>query len=251
MARFKLTVEYQGGPFSGWQRQPHKPSVQGAIEAALTKILPAGTPSITIAAAGRTDAGVHATGQVCHCDMPDGWEAFRLSEALNYHLKPAPVSIVSAIRVDDDFHARFDAVRRYYFYRIVNRRPPLALDAGLAWRVAHPLDADAMAQAAKRLTGLRDFTTFRSVHCQAASPEKTLDRFDVMRVGDEIHCYLDARSFLHNQVRSLVGTIERVGAGRWPIDRPEKALEAKDRAQCGTVAPPDGLYLTRVDYPDS
>lgn len=250
MARFKLTVEYQGSPFSGWQRQPSKPSVQGAIEAALTKILPADAPAPTIAAAGRTDAGVHATGQVCHCDMPEGWEAFRLSEALNYHLKPAPVAIVEAVQVSDDFHARFDAVRRYYFYRIINRRPPLALDDGLAWRVVHALDAEAMAEAAQRLTGLQDFTTYRSVHCQSASPVKTLDRFDVSRVGDEIHCYLHARSFLHNQVRSLVGTIERVGAGRWPIDRPEKALKAQDRSACGPVAPPDGLYLTKVDYPD-
>lgn len=248
MPRFKLTVEYHGQPFSGWQRQPEEPSVQGAIEAALARLLPESDTSPTIAAAGRTDTGVHATGQVCHCDMPDGWEAFRLSEGLNYHLKPDPVAIVAAEQVADDFHARFSAQRRHYFYRIVNRRAPLALDAGLAWQVPYPLDADAMARAAAMLTGFHDFTTYRSTQCQAASPEKTLDRFHVTRVGDEVHCRLDARSFLHNQVRSLVGTIERVGAGRWPVQRPFDALKAADRSKCGPVAPPDGLYLTQVDY---
>lgn len=248
MPRFKLTVEYHGGPFVGWQRQANEKTVQGAIEAALARSLPQATEIASIGGAGRTDAGVHATGQVCHCDMPEGWEAFRLSEALNYHLKPDPVAIVAAERVADDFHARFDATRRHYFYRIVNRRAPLALDAGLAWRVSNPLDVDAMAEAARRLTGFHDFTTYRSTQCQAASPRKSLDRFDVMRVGDEIHCHLDARSFLHNQVRSLVGTIERVGSGRWPIDRPFQALKAARREKCGPVAPPDGLYLTQVDY---
>ena len=248
MPRFKLTVEYHGGPFVGWQRQASGKSVQGAIEAALARLVPQGTEQASIAAAGRTDAGVHATGQVCHCDLPEGWEPFRLSEALNYHLKPDPVAIVAAERVPDDFHARFSAVRRHYLYRIVNRRAPLALEAGLAWRVANPLDADAMAEAARRLTGLHDFTTYRSAQCQAASPVKTLDRFDVMRVGDEIHCHLNARSFLHNQVRSLVGTIERVGSGKWPVDRPFEVLKAARREACGPVAPPDGLYLTRVDY---
>ena len=250
MPRFKLTVEYHGGPFVGWQRQPSGKSVQGVLEAALARAVPGGPALASIGGAGRTDRGVHATGQVCHCDLPEGWEPFRLSEALNYHLKPNPVAIVAAERVSDDFHARFNATRRHYLYRIVNRRAPLALDAGLAWRVSNPLDADAMANAAARLTGLHDFSTYRSVQCQAASPVKTLDRFDVMRVGDEIHCRLDARSFLHNQVRSLVGTIERVGSGRWRADRPFRALKAARREECGPVAPPDGLYLTQVDYPD-
>lgn len=250
MPRFKLTVEYHGGPFAGWQRQPEERSVQGAIEAALARLLPDVEASPTIAAAGRTDTGVHATGQVCHCDMPEGWEAFRLSEGLNFHLKPDPVAIVAAEQVPEAFHSRFSAERRHYLYRIINRRAPLAVEAGLAWRVPYPLDAEAMADAAAMLTGLHDFTTYRSTQCQSASPEKTLDRFDVMRVGNEIHCRLDARSFLHNQVRSLVGTIERVGAGRWPVDRPHAALKAADRAKCGPVAPPDGLYLTQVDYPE-
>ena len=249
MARFKLTVEYHGGPYAGWQRQPDVPSVQASIENALAKLLPDVSVPTLVSGAGRTDTGVHATGQVCHCDMPDGWKAFRLSEGLNYHLKPESVAIVDAVQVGDEFHARFDAVRRHYLYRIVNRRAPLALDQGLAWRVPYPLDVDAMADAAALLIGNHDYTTYRSAQCQAKSPQKTLDRFDVIRVGDEVHCRLDARSFLHNQVRSLVGSIERVGAGRWPIERPREALDAKDRTQCGPVAPPDGLYLTQVDYP--
>ncbi len=250
MPRFKLTVEYHGGPFVGWQRQANETTVQGAIESALARVLPEETEIASIRGAGRTDAGVHATGQVCHCDLPDGWEAFRLSEALNYHLKPEPIAIVDAVQVSDGFHARFDAVRRHYLYRIVNRRAPLALDQRLAWRVPYALDVDAMADAAALLIGNHDFTTYRSTHCQAKSPQKTLDRFDVVRVGDEVHCKLDARSFLHNQVRSLVGSIERVGAGRWAVERPREALDAKDRTRCGPVAPPDGLYLTQVDYPD-
>lgn len=249
MARFKLTIEYHGGPFAGWQRQPDVPSVQASIETALGKLLPDATEPQVIAGAGRTDTGVHATGQVCHCDMPDGWNAFRLSEGLNYHLKPNPIAIVAAEPVADDFHARFDAVRRHYLYRIVNRRPPLTLEAGMAWRVANPLDVNAMAVAAASLIGQHDFTTYRSTQCQSNSPVKTLDRFDVIREGEEIHCTLHARSFLHNQVRSLVGSIERVGAGKWPTDKPRKALEACDRSHCGPVAPPDGLYLTQVDYP--
>ena len=250
MVRFKLTVEYSGAPFSGWQRQAEAPSVQQVIEEALWKLTPDVPEHPVIAAAGRTDAGVHATGQVCHCDLPDGWQAFRVSEALNYHLKPHPVAIVAAESVASEFHARFDATRRHYFYRIINRRPPLALQAGLAWRVLHPLDVDAMAEAAALLVGHHDFTTYRSAQCQSRSPVKTLDRFDVTRCGDEIHFRLDARSFLHNQVRSLVGTIERVGSGKWSIDRPFSALKATDRSECGPVAPPEGLYLTKVDYPD-
>ena len=248
MARFRLTLEYDGRPFAGWQRQADQISVQGTIERALTRVLPGEEHFPAVFGAGRTDTGVHATGQVCHLDMPEGWQAFRLSEALNYHLKPMPVAIVSAGQVEDSFHARFDAIRRHYFYRIINRRAPLTTQSGLAWRVSNPLDADAMAEAAGQLLGQHDFTTYRSTQCQAKSPVKTLDRFDICRVGDEIHCYLEARSFLHNQVRSLVGTIERVGAGKWQTDRPRLALEAADRNACGPVAPPDGLYLTQVDY---
>ncbi|MEM7685573.1 MAG: tRNA pseudouridine(38-40) synthase TruA [Pseudomonadota bacterium] len=249
MARFKLTVEYHGGPFVGWQRQADGLSVQGVIEAALSK-LTRSKAAPTVSGAGRTDAGVHATGQVCHCDMPAEWEAFRLSEALNHHVKPHPVSIVAAEKVDDTFHARFSAVRRHYLYRIVNRRAPLALDYGLAWKVANSLDVEAMNEAAAMLVGRHDFTTYRSSHCQAASPEKTLDHFSVSHHGDEILFWLHARSFLHNQVRSLVGTLERVGAGKMPVAGPRMALESKDRSACGPVAPPSGLYLTAVDYDD-
>lgn len=246
MPRFKLTLEYHGGSFVGWQRQDAGLSVQGVVETALRK-LDADAPGIQ--GAGRTDAGVHATGQVAHCDLSRDWDAFRLSEALNFHLKPHPVAILLAERVEDDFHARFSALRRHYTYRLIPRRAPLALQAGLAWRVAYPLDAAAMAEAARHLIGRHDFTAFRSAHCQSASPVKTLDRCDVEEVDGEIAFHLDARSFLHNQVRSIVGTLERVGAGKWPPDRVAEVLASADRSKCGPVAPPDGLYLTKVDYP--
>lgn len=247
MPRFKLTLEYHGGPFVGWQRQDKGQSVQGVLETALRRLEP---EAPNIQGAGRTDAGVHATGQVAHCDLAQDWDPFRLSEALNYHLKPHPVAIMSAEPVSDDFHARFSAVRRHYLYRIVSRRAPLTFEAGLAWRLAYPLDAGAMAEAAAHLVGYHDFTTFRSAQCQAKSPLKTLDRCEVTTEGDAILFRLDARSFLHNQVRSIVGTLERVGAGKWSASRMGEALAAANRAQCGPVAPPDGLYLTRVDYPD-
>lgn len=245
MARFKLTLEYHGGPFVGWQRQASGLSVQGVVEEALRRLQP-DAPGIQ--GAGRTDAGVHATGQVAHCDLSRDWDPFRLTEALNHHLKPHPVAVVAAESVPDDFHARFGAVRRHYLYRVMSRRAPLTHDAGLAWRVAYPLDVEAMATAARALVGNHDFTTFRSAQCQAQSPVKTLDRVDVSAERGEIHFRLDARSFLHNQVRSIVGTLERVGAGRWPPGRVGEALAACDRAACGPVAPPDGLYLTQVDY---
>ncbi len=248
MPRYKLTLEYHGAPFVGWQRQAEGLSVQGVLEQALEK-LDQGAPLVT--GAGRTDSGVHATGQVAHVDLASDWEPFRLSEALNYHLKPHPVAIVNARRVDDDFHARFSAIARHYRYRIICRRAPLTVDAGLAWRVAHDLDADAMQAAARHLIGRHDFTTFRSVHCQAASPVKTLDFLEVKRKGPEISLLLQARSFLHNQVRSFAGTLERVGAGKWRPDDVRVALEACDRAACGQVAPPHGLYLTQVDYPEA
>ncbi|MDC0738234.1 tRNA pseudouridine(38-40) synthase TruA [Cognatishimia sp. SS12] len=252
MVRIALKVEYHGAPFAGWQRQADQPSVQGAIEAALAKLEPR---AHTIAAAGRTDAGVHAMGQVAHCDMLKAWEPFRLSEALNYHLKPAPVSIVDAARVDDDWHARFSALERRYLFRILMRRAPSAHQRGLVWQINHQLDVEAMQEAANHLLGHHDFTTFRSSICQAASPVKTLDELRVEQVdtlwGPEVHFHVRARSFLHNQVRSFVGTLERVGAGAWAPDRVRDALEATDRAACGPVSPPHGLYLAGVTYPDA
>lgn len=251
MPRYALKVEYHGAPFAGWQRQADQPSVQGAIETALAKLEPR---DHTIAAAGRTDAGVHATGQVAHCDMDKDWDPFRLSEALNYHLKPQPVSIVACAQVDDDWHARFSAGERQYLFRVLCRRAPATHDAGLVWQVSHDLDAGAMQQAADHLLGLHDFTTFRSTMCQAQSPVKTLDQLDIETIsrpdGMEYRFHVRARSFLHNQVRSFVGTLERVGAGAWDPIRVKDALEAADRSACGPVSPPQGLYLARVGYDD-
>ena len=251
MPRYALLVEYDGRPFAGWQRQADQPSVQGAIEAALARLEPR---AFTIAAAGRTDAGVHARGQVAQCDMEKDWDPFRLSEALNHHLKPAPVAIRACARVADDWHARFSAVERRYLFRLLMRRAPATLEAGQVWRVMHPLDVEAMRKGAAFLVGQHDFTTFRSVMCQAKSPVKTLDEIRVERVegpaGPEVQFSLRARSFLHNQVRSIVGTLERVGAGAWEPSRVAEALAARDRAACGPVCPPDGLYLTGVGYPE-
>jgi tRNA pseudouridine38-40 synthase len=247
MPRFKLTLEYHGGPFVGWQRQENGRSVQGALEAALARL----GEAAAVTGAGRTDAGVHARGQVAHADLVRDWQPFRLAEAMNHHLRPDPIAVLAVETVPDDFHARFSAVRRHYLYRIVCRRAPLALEAGLAWRVGYPLDVEAMRAAAARLTGRHDFTTFRSAQCQAASPVKTLDAIEIDREGAAIAFRLHARSFLHNQVRSLVGTLERVGAGRWPPARVGDSLAARDRAACGPVAPPHGLYLARVDYAGS
>ena len=251
MPRYALKVEYHGGPFAGWQRQTAQPSVQATVEAALAR-LEADIPSI--AAAGRTDAGVHATGQVAHCDLAKEWEPFRLMEALNWHLKPAPVAILAAARVAPDFHARFSASERRYTYRLIARRAALTLGAGLAWRVLRPLDAEAMREAAEHLVGRHDFTTFRSTLCQSKSPLKTLDEIRIEDVeiphGREYRFHLRARSFLHNQVRSIVGTLERAGAGAWSPADVKAALQARDRAACGPVAPPDGLCLTGVSYPE-
>lgn len=250
MPRYALLVEYDGAPFAGWQRQADQPSVQGAIEAALGKIAPG---PHTIAAAGRTDAGVHARGQVAHCDLDRDWDPFRLSEALNHHLKPAPVAIRAAAQVDDDWHARFSALERRYLFRLLTRRAPATLEAGQVWQVRHPLDVGLMRAGAAHLVGHHDFTTFRSVQCQSASPVKTLDRIEIEEVatdgGTEIRFHLSARSFLHNQVRSIVGTLERVGAGAWSPEAVRDALEARDRAACGPVCPPQGLYLMGVGYP--
>lgn len=251
MPRYALLIEYHGGPFSGWQRQAGgQLSVQGVIEAAFTKI---GPDAPTIAAAGRTDAGVHATGQVAHADLSRDWDPFKLAGALNFHLRPHPVSIVAAARVEEDFHARFSAVERQYLFRLLCRRAPATHDRGLVWQVPHQLDVAAMAEGAQHLIGLHDFTTFRATQCQAKSPVKSIDSISVtshpVLAGMEVQFRLRARSFLHNQVRSIVGTLERVGAGAWSPDQVKTALEASDRSACGPVCPPEGLYLTRAVYP--
>ncbi|MEE2859758.1 MAG: tRNA pseudouridine(38-40) synthase TruA [Pseudomonadota bacterium] len=253
MPRFALKVEYQGGPFAGWQAQADQPSVQGAIEAALARLDPGFAAGARIAAAGRTDAGVHATGQVAHAELVRDWDPFRLAEALNWHLKPAPVAILQAARVDDDFHARFTAIERRYLFRLVARRAPMTHDRSQVWQVLNPLDLDAMRQGAAYLVGHHDFTTFRSSICQAKSPVKSLDEIRIEEIaiphGREYRFHLRARSFLHNQVRSIVGTLERVGAGSWAPARVADALAARDRATCGPVCPPQGLYLEGVGYP--
>ncbi|WP_170604649.1 tRNA pseudouridine(38-40) synthase TruA [Ruegeria arenilitoris] len=251
MPRYALKIEYNGEPFAGWQRQKELPSVQGAIEQALSRIQPG---QHTIAAAGRTDAGVHALGQVAHCDLNKDWDPFRLSEALNHHLKPHPVAILKAVHVADDWHARFTAVERQYLFRILMRRAPATHYKGQVWQINHQLDVAAMQAGADMLIGRHDFTTFRSSICQAASPTKTLDELRVEEVqgfsGPEVHFHVRARSFLHNQVRSFVGTLERVGAGAWTPQDVKDALEAENRAACGPVCPPQGLYLAAVRYPD-
>ena len=252
MPRYALLIEYNGAPFAGWQRQADQPSVQGAIESALARLEPG---PHTIAAAGRTDAGVHALGQVAHCDLSRDWDAFRLSEALNHHLKPAPVAIRHCAQMPEEWHARFSATERRYLFRLLMRRAPAALETGLSWQIRHDLDVDAMRQGAAHLIGHHDFTTFRSTICQAKSPVKTMDEITIDRVetlsGPEIQFRLRARSFLHNQVRSIVGTLERVGAAAWEPDRVAEALAARDRAACGPVCPPQGLYLAGVTYPDA
>ncbi len=245
MARWKLTIEYDGAPFSGWQRQDNGPSVQACVEQAILKL---SGEAVTIAAAGRTDAGVHAFGQVAHADIAKALAPDKMRDALNAHLRPHPVAVLEAAVVGDDFHARFQATARHYLYRIVNRRAPLTLDVGRAWQVQADLDAEAMHAAAQYLVGHHDFTTFRAAECQAKSPVKTLDVLRVARHGEEITVNASARSFLHHQVRSMVGTLKQVGVGKWrPVDVRE-ALEARDRSACGPVAPADGLYLVRVDY---
>lgn len=249
MPRYALLIEYHGAPFAGWQRQKDQPSVQGAVEAALARLEPG---PHRIAAAGRTDAGVHALGQVAHCDLTREWDPFRLSEALNYHLRPAPVAILAASAVDDDWHARFSALERHYLFRLISRRAPLTSQAGQMWRINHALDLAAMQAGAQYLTGEHDFTTFRSSICQAQSPVKTLDAAEITAtprgIGVEYQFRFRARSFLHNQVRSFVGTLERVGAGAWTPEDVKSALAARSRAACGPVCPPEGLYLAAVRY---
>lgn len=244
--RFAFTVEFDGRPFMGWQRQAHGPSVQQAIEEAIFRVI--GEPA-TLHCAGRTDAGVHGLAMRAHADIAKDIAPFRLKEALNARLRPAPVAILECAVAPQEWHARFSCIRRSYVYRIVNRRAPLTFEKGLAWQVPQPLDVPAMADAAARLVGQHDFTTFRSVHCQARSPVKTLERLDVVREGERIAIHAAARSFLHHQVRSMVGCLALVGMGRWNADTMGAALEAADRARLGLNAPPDGLYFVRADYP--
>jgi len=245
MPRYKLTIEYDGRPFVGWQIQDNGPSVQGVLAAAFEAFC---GEKVSVQGAGRTDAGVHALGQVGHVDLAKEWHEDTVRDAVNAHLRPHPVTIVNTERVDESFDARFSAIRRHYLYRIVNRRADLALDRGRAWRIAKPLDIQAMQVAAQRLVGRHDFTTFRNVECQAKSPVKTLDQLDVKRTADDIQVAASARSFLHSQVRSMVGTLALVGEGKWSADDVSIALAKRDRAACAPVAPPDGLYLARVDY---
>jgi tRNA pseudouridine38-40 synthase len=245
MPRYKLTIEYDGRPFVGWQVQDNGLSVQGVLAAALEAFC---GEKASVHGAGRTDAGVHALAQVGHVDLARDWGEDTVRDALNAHLRPHPVAVLRAELVADTFDARFSAVRRHYRYRIVNRRADLTFDRGLAWRIAKPLDGSAMHAAAQRLVGRHDFTTFRHAECQAKSPVKTLDRLDVARNADEIDVVASARSFLHTQVRSMVGALALVGEGKWTAHDVSAALEARDRSACAPVAPPDGLYLTRVDY---
>ena len=245
MPRYKLLIEYDGAPFVGWQRQAAGRSVQGAIEAAVAGFC---GETVRASGAGRTDAGVHALGQVAHLDLAKAWPAGTVRDALNAHLKPDPIAVLAAETVAADFDARFSARRRHYRYRIVNRRAPLAVDAGRAFRVPQPLDAAAMQDAAGRLVGRHDFTTFRAAECQAKSPVKTVDRIAVVRHGDLVTIEVSARSFLHSQVRSFAGSLIEVGTGKWTAADLAAALTARDRAACGPVAPPEGLYLVAVDY---
>ena len=247
MTRFALTLEFDGTPFMGLQRQAHGPSVQQAVEEAVERVT--GEPAI-MHAAGRTDAGVHALGMRAHVEVAKPFSAFRLMEALNHHLRPNPIAVLDCVEKPDDWHARFSCTGREYLYRIANRRAPLTLDANRAWQIPQPLDAEAMHRAAQALVGRHDFTTFRSVHCQAKDPVKTLDRLEVERVGQEIHIRTAARSFLHHQVRSMVGCLALVGMGRWREEQVGEALHARDRKALGLNAPSMGLYFVRALYPD-
>ncbi len=245
MPRYRLTLEYDGAPFVGWQRQDNGPSVQGALEDAIEKL---SGERVTVTGSGRTDAGVHALGQVAHFDLVKEFEPGKVRDALNYHLRPNPVVVLESDVADSEFHARFSARSRHYLFRIPNRRSPPALETGKVWHVSPKLDAEAMHAAAQVLVGQHDFTTFRAAECQAQSPVKTLGRLDVSRRADEIHIEASARSFLHHQIRSFAGTLKLVGEGKWTTRDVAAALAAKDRAACGPVSPPDGLYLVRVDY---
>jgi tRNA pseudouridine38-40 synthase len=243
--RYRLCIEYDGGPFVGWQRQAQGASVQGALEAAIEKL---SGERVTVTGAGRTDAGVHALGQVAHFDLVKDFDPGKVRDALNHYLRPDPVSVLEASMADGEFHARFSATARHYLFRILNRRAPPALEHGRVWHVSPKLDAQAMHAAAQFLIGQHDFTTFRAAECQAASPVKTLDRLDVSARADEIHIEASARSFLHHQIRGFAGTLKLVGEGKWRPREVKAALDARDRSRCGPVSPPDGLYLVKVDY---
>lgn len=245
MSRYRITIEYDGTPFCGWQRQAGLMSVQQALEEAIERF---SGESVVTQAAGRTDAGVHALGQVVHFDLEAGRDPFKVREALNYHLKPHPIAVLAAEQVGEDFEARFSATARHYEYRILNRRARPALEDHRVWHVPVTLDAEAMHEAAQLILGMHDFTTFRAAECQAKSPVKTLDRLDVARQLDLVVITASARSFLHHQVRSMVGSLKLVGEGRWTPQDFRNALDARDRARCGTLAPAYGLYLTRVEY---
>jgi tRNA pseudouridine38-40 synthase len=245
MPRYRLTLEYDGGPYRGFQAQGELPTIQASLEAAL---LAFSGEDARVHTAGRTDTGVHATGQVVHLDLHKAWRADVVRDALNAHLVPQPMSVLDVAVVGDDFHARFSAKQRRYLYRILNRRSPPGLDRGRVWHVRKPLDAEAMHAAAQVLIGHHDFTTFRDIQCQANSPMKTLDIAEVSRAGEEVHMVFASRSFLHRQARSMAGSLAEVGIGRWTAGDLKAALEARDRKACGPVAPPDGLYLTKVEY---
>ena len=249
MNRYALKIEYMGTPFHGWQKQPGLETVQGAINGALKNLDPF---SDGVTGAGRTDAGVHATGQVAHVDLEKTWDANKLQQALNFYLKPKLISIVAIVKVNNNFHARFSAVKRHYVFKIINRMPPLTIGKSRYWQVRHPLDIEKMRQGALYLIGKHDFTTFRSTLCQARSPVKSIDKINIAKIesymGPLIHIEFEARSFLHNQIRSITGTLGKVGSNSWIPQRVEIALSARNRSECGPVAPPSGLYLTKVDY---
>jgi tRNA pseudouridine38-40 synthase len=245
MPRYRITIEYDGTPFFGWQRQENLASVQQTVEEAIQKL---SGETVTVRGAGRTDTGVHALGQVAHFDLGKPWPTDTIRDGLNAHLRPSPVVVLAAEEVAADFDARFSATRRHYVYRILSRRSPPALDHDRVWHITFPLDAEAMAVAARPLLGQHDFSTFRAAECQAKSPVKTLDQLEILRDGDEIRVLAAARSFLMSQVRSMVGSLMQVGSGRWPESRMAEALAAADRTACGPLAPPHGLYLARVDY---
>ena len=245
MPRYRLTLEYDGGPFLGWQRQAGGPSVQEALERAVLAFC---GEAVTVTGAGRTDAGVHASGQVAHLDLVRAAAPERLTMALNHHLRPAPIAVLEARRVDDGFHARFSATGRHYLYRISNRRAPPALERGRVWHVPVPLDCERMHAAAQALVGRHDFTSFRAAGCQAGSPVRTMDLLWVCRRGELVELRASARSFLHHQIRNIVGTLKLVGAGKAPVDFPAMALAARDRTAAGPTAPAQGLFLERVDY---
>lgn len=245
MPRYKLTIEYDGSPFLGWQVQESGLTVAGVLEDAIEKL---SSERVKVSGAGRTDTGVHALGQVAHIDLSKAWETDTIRDGMNAHLRPHPVAVLSAEKVSEDFDARFSAIKRHYIYRILNRRADLALDKNRVWRVVRPLDESKMHEAAQHLVGNHDFTTFRAAECQAKSPLKSIDVLKVAREGQEIRVGASARSFLHHQVRSIVGSLVQVGEGKWTPADMKRALEARDRSACGPVAPPDGLYLVRVDY---